>query len=279
MYKKNFFYINYYFFIRLNYIMDLIKCNFCLKLFTSKSIKKHKNICKVYKITKNTNNTNNKTKLNNNKNNIKLSFEQNNIKNNKNDYFNNIPEDCIKIIFDFYKDDNPFITSKRLHRNLYYVAITCKRLYQIFYPKYDLNNSYLKEVKNKIFFKDVIKNYHLNYQDVKDIKHEIIHRENRTLKLYKKVDILDICLVKYGSYINFLNIIQSKNETYKHSFYWMCNDRKEKYDYLFNKYNLKNSNLYDRYLSYIHFTIPNLNKIEKILINENNSKNKIIDEI
>ena len=201
--------------------MNLIKCIFCLKLFTSKGIKKHKNICKVHKITINSNID---------KNDINISFQENIIVNNKNNYFNIIPDDCIKIIFDFYNDDGPFITSKRLHRNLYYVALTCKRLFSIFYPKYNLYHSYMKEIKNKIFFRDVIKKYHLTYQDVKDINCEIITQERRTLKLYKKVDILDLCLEKYGSYKDFLDILELKNESSKESIYYMCNDRKEKYD-------------------------------------------------
>jgi len=223
--------------------MNLKKCNYCLKFFTLKGIKKHILICK--------------SKINSKINNIQII--ENPIKIIKyNDYLNIIPEDCLKIIFNFYNQYDPFITCKRLNKSLYYPAITCKRLYKIFNPPIGLENSYVLESKNKIFYSDIIEKYYLNDNDLSI-------QENQNIELYKKIDIMEICINKYESYQKFLDKFDINNNNNKESFYLIIKKREEKYNYLFNKYNLRNVDLYNKYINYIKYGYPKLKNIEEIL--------------
>lgn len=224
--------------------MNLKKCNYCLKNFTIKGIKKHILICK--------------SKIDIKINNIEIIENHNKIIN-FNDYLNIIPDDCLKIIFNFYNQYDHFTTCKRLNKNLYYPAITCKRLYQIFNPPIGLEYSYILESKNKIFYSDIIEKYYLNDNDLSNI-------ENQNIKLYKKIDIMEICINKYESYQKFLDIFDiNNNNKSKESFYLIIKKREEKYNYLFNKYKLKNTDIYNKYINYIKYGFPKLNNIEEIL--------------
>jgi len=119
----------------------------------------------------------------------------------------------LKIIFNFYNQYDLFITCKRLNKNLYYPAVTCKRLYKIFNPPIGLEYSYILESKNKIFYSDIIEKYYLNDNDLSI-------QENQNIELYKKIDIMAICINKYKSYQKFLDNFDINNNKNKESFYF-----------------------------------------------------------
>ena len=228
-------------------------CIYCYKNLTNKGFKKHILICKFKNIPTKT---------------LDI-LENNNNLINKNNYFNIIPDDCLHIIFHFYIPNDPFISSKIFNLYLFNIAITCKRLYNIFKPPIGLKYIYNKEIKNKMMETDVITQFHLSESDLMNIKFERLDNKNNKIKFYKKIDILDICFQKYGNYNNFLHIIgKNKNKNYKDSFYILQKKRENKYNLLFKKYNISNKDIYNKFKNYIYYGFPKLNFIENVLNKE-----------
>lgn len=267
-----------------------MNCTYCFNKYTLKGIKRHYLFCKVKKEVEK------HKKYDDEK--IKINYDEYKIAN-KNDYFNNIPEDCIRIIFDFYNGKDEFTTSKRAYRNLFRVAITCKRLYKIFNPPHTLYKMHLNELKSKLYLTTAKKIYKLTYDDLKDIKYKEKYMYQNYCKLYSNIDILDKCLDKYGSHKNFENILNQKKikkENSKKMSNILKDDRLEKYNNLFNKHDLIYTTIYYEFLNYVNYGTPALSVIEtelknlvdkrerfellNNLLNENNLKyesNKISD--
>ena len=242
-----------------------MNCIYCLKEYTFRGIKKHHSFCKVKKEVEH------QKKYDDEK--IKINCDEYKVAN-KNDYLNNIPEDCLRVIFDFYNGKDEFTTSKRVCRNLFRVAVTCKRLYKIFKPPISLYKSHLVELKNKLYQTYAKKIYKLTDKDIECVKCENKYMYQTNCKLYLTVDILDKCLDKYGSHENFENILKLKKikkEKSEIKVRLLKENRRIKYNNLFIKYDLLHGNTYYEFFDYIQYGTPSLSIIEEEL-------NHIIDK-
>lgn len=242
-----------------------MNCIYCLKEYTFRGIKKHHSFCKVKKEVEH------QKKYDDEK--IKINCDEYKVAN-KNDYLNNIPEDCLRVIFDFYNGKDEFTTSKRVCRNLFRVAVTCKRLYKIFKPPISLYKSHLVELKNKLYQTYAKKIYKLTDKDIECVKCENKYMYQTNCKLYLTVDILDKCLDKYGSHENFENILKLKKikkEKSEIKVSLLKENRRIKYNNLFIKYDLLHGNTYYEFFDYIQYGTPSLSIIEEEL-------NHIIDK-
>ena len=182
-----------------------------------------------------------------------------------------VPDDCIKIIFDFLMLKDNHTTYYRLYSGINNLSLSCKKFY-INRPK--LNNCiYNLLVENdericKSWCKDM---YDLTEDDLLDIPY-CVKRRIYTVYLYRITKIKDRAFEKYGTEFEYLKY-KNRRLIYKYSTPKQKIDiqkkNKEEYDKLFDKYKKYSYdllNLYDEYSTYIKKESPRLLYIEKNII-------------
>lgn len=239
-------------------------CINCNKEYTKRGMKNHLNKCNlIYEEVR----KKEKEKLEKEANKLKIVFTYNN----KLNLFNLIPDDCIKIIYEYLllKDNN--VSFLRLHNEINNVAFTCKSFY-INKPNMNFIYKNINEEMNETICRSWCKNlYGLDENDLIDIDYDIVRRYGGyTMHLFEITDIKDCAYEKYGTeydYKNYLikkELLKSMTKKEKDEIFEI---RKKEYDILFQKYDYpKNGfleSLYSKYIDYIKKKVPTLSTIEK----------------
>lgn len=149
------------------------KCVYCLKCFTKKGIRNHRDRCKE-----------------------KCEKSLICVKNATSNIFTQLPDDIIFYIYEFFYC-NPmtkYYTIARVVKELSPISKTCKSMYEYFSPlKFRL--LYEKEKKEKLEEQYVKKKYKLTNEELKSLS--VKHAKEYGI-LYWKTDIMNLCFEKYG---------------------------------------------------------------------------------
>jgi hypothetical protein len=201
---------------------------------------------------------------------------------------NYLPQECIKIIYDYLSLLDNHTTYFKLYNNINNVSLVSKNFY---FAKPNIN--YMKEkikieIKEKICRSWSINNYGLTSTDLENLDYKIISRGMYgKIHAFNIIDIKEFAYIKYGTeydYKNYLHknklILSStsmKNMIYK--------KRRDIYEKLFLKYDNQNNSyideLYEYYQDYIKKGIPRIetieNEIKKAIEKKNLKQNLMIE--
>jgi hypothetical protein len=258
------------------------KCINCLKEYTKRGIKLHRNKCdKIYLLLKE------EEKKNKEANKIKIVFSHtNNLS-----LANYLPDDCIKIIYDFLilKDSN--ISYYKLYKYINNISFVCKNFYlnrpDIKYMKYKIK----LELNEKICRSLSINSYGLTNDELNTLEYIIVSRRyGTTVHLFNLIEIQNLAYTKYGTeydykqYLINKKYIKSLTKKEKDIIY---KNRQNTYDALFNKYNYKNNCFLEKiyeynFKDYVKKNVPRISTIEDIIIDNIDKiilKDKLINAI
>jgi hypothetical protein len=242
-------------------------CPNCNKIFKTRGIKLHLRKC-------------NQIKFENETINNILIQKENEKEIEKKKFFNNcnfiLPDDCIKIIYEYLMLKDKHTTFYRLYKNINNLSLVSKAFY--------LNKPIITDIDKNIFIneqnetickswsKDI---YNLTDEDLNELDYKVKNTWSYTVYLYKLTEIKDIAYYKYGTEyqyniytlkINNFKLLSTKEKNI------IKNNRLIQYNNLFEKYNyLQNEiilNLYNNNLTYIKKEVPLLEHLEKRIIFE-----------
>jgi len=260
------------------------KCINCLKEYTIRGIKLHRNKCdKIYLLLK----LKEDEKKEKEANRIKIVFSH------KNNFSlaNYIPDDCIKIIYDFLmlKDNN--ISYYKLYEYINNISFVCKNFYlnrpDIKYMKENIK----LEMNEKICRSWSIDRYGLTNDELDILEYKIVSRRyGMTVHLFNIVEIQNLAYTKYGTEYDYKQYLVNKKymkSLPKKEKDIIFKNRKISYDILFNKYNYKNNYFLEKvyeynFKDYVKKNVPRISTIEDIIIENMDKiilKNNLIDAI
>ena len=186
---------------------------------------------------------------------------------------NYLPDDCVKIIYEFLTLHDQNISYRKLYYDIMNVAFVCKNFY-INKPNItDIKNNILSELNETICKSWSMDIYRLTSDEMESLDYNIVRKGwNRTMHLFNIADVKDLAYKKYGTefdYNNYLlrtlnmKLLSKKNKDI------IYQKRKDIYNEMFEKYNYNNNNnidlmyLYENYIdTYIKKSIPTIHSIE-----------------
>lgn len=243
-------------------------CINCNKDYTSRGMKLHRRVCdKVYLLIKLKEEE--QKEKENNKQKIVFNYLLNNLT-----IGNYLPDDCIKIIYEYLMLKDKNISYFKLFENINNISFVCKNFY-INRPNISyLINKIKIELNEKICRSWCLDIYGLNNDDLQFLDFKIQSAGwGITYHLYNLVEVINLAYEKYGTEYDYKRFMAKKlqmkslSKTQKELIF---KKRKEKYDNLFHKYNYKNNihleKIYNEYIDYIKKDFPILNTIEEKII-------------
>jgi len=211
-----------------------------------------------------------------------------------------LPDDLLYIIKSYIISDNPdneykdrYCSYYKLYKQRMNYCYISKKLYNIFYPKYEDIMVYKKNLKDeretRICKTTAKTDYGLKENELEDeIDYDLYHnphyRSSPPMKLYQIRDILDYMAKKYGTYENHMNQLEEikiKKALLKEKRDILQEKRKENIEKLFDSYDVDISPMYNKYYDeYINKGSPGLKTIKEeiqIFIGKEKRKNEIKD--
>ena len=260
------------------------KCINCSKEYTIRGLRLHRNKCdKIYILLKETENLKKEKEANK----VKIEFSHiNNLS-----LANYLPDDCVKIIYDFLllKDNN--ISFYKLYEYINNISFVCKNFY-INRPDINYIRDKIKlELDEKICRSWSIVIYGLTNDELNDLDYKIVSRRyGMTVHLFDIIEIQNLAYKKYGTEYDYKKYLANKKymkSLTKKEKDIIYKNRKIIYDNLFNKYNYKNNcfleKVYEYNLKdYVKKYIPRLSTVEDTIIDNIDKiilKNNLIDAI
>jgi hypothetical protein len=231
-------------------------CNNCNKVFGKRGLKIHKRTCDIYY--------------------QKLAYEKENQE--KKEYElkkirstdNYLPDDIIRIIYEYLMILNDkHISLLSVYRDICNLSYVSKKFFINIPSLSILKNNVYTEMNESICRKWSYDIYGLNEEDLALLNYNIVKKYNSyKIHLFNLVEIKNAAYKKYGSEYDYKVFLFNKmrikhlNKKEKELIY---EDRKVKYDHLFDKYGLKESDIYYRYYYFVKKNFPTLETIEKYI--------------
>jgi hypothetical protein len=182
-----------------------------------------------------------------------------------------VPDDCIKVIFDFLMLKDHHTTYYRLYSGINDLSLSCKKFYINRPNLLNAKQNLLEENDERIcksWCKDM---YDLTEDDLSDIPYNV-KRWIYTVYLYRLTNIKNKSFEKHGTEFEYKKY-KIRRLTYKYSTpkqkIEIQKKNKAKYDELFDNYKKQGFdllNIYDEYSTYIKKECPRLLYIEKNII-------------
>jgi len=228
------------------------KCINCNKEFKIRGIKLHRNKCdKLYILLR----QKEQEKKEKEDKKIKIVFSHDKQLN----IGNYLPQECIKIIYDYLSLLDNHTTYFKLYNNINNVSLISKNFY---FAKPNIN--YMKEkikieIKEKICRSWSIKNYGLTSTDLENLDYKIISRGMYgKIHAFNIIDIKEFAYIKYGTEYDYKNYLHKKkimNTLSINEKNIIYEKRRNIYEKVFEKYETQNNsfidNLYEYYQDYI----------------------------
>lgn len=213
-----------------------------------------------------------------------------------NNYFEQMPDEIMNLIYSYIIpnlfNNNHKIDKFRTIASYYKELVDISRIYKRFYFLFNINKNTeefkktvqksIQEQNDKNICKTTVKNmYPVKDSELEDkIPYKLVknphYRCAAPMKIYREIDIINFLREKYGSYREYLKIIEEKKldrEKRNEKKSSLEIKRKAKYDALFEKYGLldnlsdnNNKALYDKYYDYIIDVKPAFAVIEQAVI-------------
>lgn len=195
-------------------------CEHCEKAFTRRGMSKHTKKCKsnpmnIVRSCENVLNTKENVAETNEIINLGSQLSQKNVQ-------IELPFDCIKIIKEFFVYKDKFTSYRKHYHDVLCVALVGKSFYDVFRIP-DVDISLCKELVDtersaRVCKTDAKKEYGLTDKDFDNLEYsEKRHRAYKVImRLYLKIDVLDVATKKHGSYDNYISQkMKKETETQK----------------------------------------------------------------
>ena len=203
---------------------------------------------------------------------------------------NYLPDDCIKIIYEYLLLVDKNISYYQLYNDINNVSFVCKNFYINKPNIYYMKDKIIMEINEKICRSWSMNIYGLNNDDLEYLDYKIVSRGwNGTMHLFDIIDVKELAYKKYGTEYDYKKYLINKtnmkllSKKEKDNIY---KKRKDLYEQLFEKYNYKNNTFLDKtyeyYFDYIKKGVPRIITIEydiKNNIDKNTLKNNLITEL
>jgi len=204
---------------------------------------------------------------------------------------NYLPDDCVKIIYEFLTLRDKNTSYRKLYTDIMNVAIVCKNFY--------INKPNMKNIKNNMLIEldeTICKSwsmdmYDLTSDEMESLNYDIVRKGwNRTMHLFNIADVKDLAYKKYGTefdYNNYLRCISRMKLLSKKNKDIIYEKRKDEYNKMFEKYNYNKITdlvlLHQNYIDiFVKKKIPTIHSIEdeiKDILYKIDLKKKLIIEL